>query len=440
MKARKVIKVYSSIITKNIPLFLAVGLLNILFSASGWFPNPAMEEVAGYLYEAAIPILLGYYAGKYPGRQVGGLAGAIGAAGLVCAGSQSVMTGAILIGFASGYMTDTFYKKIETRLPTGFEMMTRNLTISILGVLWAGIAYYLLSPLLRIFDNGLLYVLNGLIKNGLLPGISLFIEPLKIFFLNNCINHGLLIPIGMEQLQTAGTSVLFLLETNPGPGLGVLLAVFFKNRETRTDTASVIGVHVLGGIHEVYLPYVLANLRLILSVTAGGLVGSMWFVWSGVGLKGAVSPGSILTILLMSEANDMIPIITGILLSTLVSFLCSCFLMGMGQRADVEAVPEQEEAPGSIRRIYVVCDAGLGSSAMGAALLRRLLRTQEITGIDVLAAASDDIPADADLLVCQRDFYLQGTLSEVTIPFRQVERLTNMEAYGELVSELKGRE
>ncbi len=115
--------------------------------------------------------------------------------------------------------------------------------------------FYLLAPVI----NGLMSVLESmvswLIDNGLLPVASLVIEPAKVFFLNNAINHGVLTPLGSAEAAREGSSVLFLLEANPGPGLGVLLAfTVFGVGAARATAPGALIIHFFGGIHEVYFP------------------------------------------------------------------------------------------------------------------------------------------------------------------------------------------
>lgn len=471
MSWKRVLKSYSSIITKTIPLFLAVGFLNLLFSHSGWFPNKDMGDMAVYLYHVLVPVLLGYYAGKRPGNQTGGITGAIASAGLVCAGSNASILGAVIVGGTAGYLSDRCYSHLENRLPAGFEMIVKNLMIGVGGTAFGVLSFYVLSPVFLFAGNVISGVLGTMTERGLLPLVSLVVEPLKIMFLNNSLNHGVFIPLGMEQMERTGKSVLFLIESNPGPGLGILLAYLALHRKENKDagdTVTVMAVHLLGGIHEVYFPYVLSDLRLLAAVMAGGAAGTMCFGLLDAGLKGPVSPGSILTILLMAGTGDWGTILLGILASCAVSFGAACVILGGGgcresgdnRNAGEEAGENRnvrtesgdnrnarmedredimKERQGTITHIYVVCDAGLGSSAMGAALLRRKLKEAGTDHVTVQAAAYDDIPDDADLLVCQRDFYSQRMKGKEMVETMQIEKLTSVQEYERLIEGIKGR-
>ena len=438
---KNVLKSYSSIITKTIPLFLAVGFLNIFFSDSGWFPNKDMAAMAAYLYHRVVPVLLGYYAGKKPGSQTGGITGAIASAGLVCASSNASILGAVMVGAMAGWVSDSFYWSIEKRLPSGFEMIVKNLIIGTVGIAFGAVSFYIMSPCFKAVGNTAAQGMSILTTRGLLPLVSLAVEPLKIMFLNNSLNHGVFIPLGMEQMEETGKSVLFLVESNPGPGLGILLSYYVLHRKEKGDTATVMAVHLFGGIHEVYFPYVLSDLRLLAAVMAGGAAGTLCFDLLGAGLRGPVSPGSILTILLLAGAGDWLNIFLGIMASAAAAFGVACLISG-GQKTAVEeetVMKCKTEEKGRIAHIYVVCDAGLGSSAMGAALLRRKLREAGHSHVAAQAAAYDDIPADADLLVCQRDFYSQRIKGRETVETIQIERLTSADEYACLIDGIKGR-
>ena len=144
-------------------------------------------------------------------------------------------------------------------------------------------------------------------------------------------------PIGIHQVEQFGQSLVFLIESNPGPGLGVLLAymVFGKGGTKQTAGGASI-IHFFGGIQEIYFPYVLMKPRLILALIAGGMAGVSTLVLFDAGLVSAASPGSIFAILVMAPKSSMLGVALSILISTVVSFLCSSFILKTDQKDEVE--------------------------------------------------------------------------------------------------------
>lgn len=431
----KTVKSYGSIISKNIALFLTVGVLHMLFSEYGWFPNTAANQLADVIYRWMIPLMISYAAGRKQDEETGGMAAVLAASGIVLADSHVAVLSAILIGSLAGYSIRRVWQILEDRIKPGFEMISKNLLIVFWGVLYAAISYYGVIPLLSGLNQGLGNMVNLLLQHHLLFLANLLIEPLKILFFNNWVNHGILIPLGMEQLCETGKSIFFLLETNPGPGAGILLALYLRQRREKKDFLSALTIQLFGGIHEVYFPYVLADIKLLAAVCAGGMAGTICFSALQAGLVGPASPGSILTILMLCRPVDMIGVLPGIVLSAAVS--CSLALILWKPEERKVRADKAEEKKASIHVIYVVCDAGMGSSAMGAALLRRRLKEAEITSVTVKAAPLDHIPPDRDLIVCQQDFYEQFLKEQTDLVIRTVVRLTDVNEYDRLVQALK---
>lgn len=431
----KTVKNYGSIISKNISLFLAVGVLHMLFSEYGWFPNAAANQVADVIYRWMIPLMISYAAGRKQDEEIGGMVAVLAASGIVLADSHVAILSAILIGSLAGYTIRLLWRMLEERIKPGFEMISKNLLIVFWGVLYAAISYYGVIPVLAELNRSLGNVVNLLLQYHLLFLANVLIEPLKILFFNNWVNHGILIPLGMEQLRETGESIFFLLETNPGPGAGILLALYLRQRREKKDLLSALTIQLFGGIHEVYFPYVLADMKLLAAVCAGGMAGTICFSVFQVGLAGPASPGSILTILMLCRPLDMIGVLLGIVLSAAVSCSLALILWKPKQMKGREDKVEEIKAP--IHVIYVVCDAGLGSSAMGSALLRRRLKEAGMTSVTVKAAPLDHIPPDRDLIVCQQDFYEQFLKDGTDLVIRTVERLTDVSEYDRLIQALK---
>lgn len=317
------------------------------------------------------------------------------------------------------------------------QMLGKNLILGTTGALFSAAGIYLILPLLErtaeLFFSGISF----LTRYNMTACLSIFIEPAKVFFLNNVVNHMMLVPAGMEQIRETGSTVLFLMETNPGPGIGVILALFYMKKLHKNEAASVLTAHALGGIHEVYFPFVLADLRLLPAVILGGMTGNIVFQISKSAVKGMVSPGSIFTILLMADSGCRWKVLAGILLSAATSFLTGVLILkkasvyqkkhsspkiSSSQKKETEEEPEsrlqqertqEENMEKSLKKIAFVCDGGIGSSVMGAALLRRKLQSLGKTEITVEAYALDLVPGDIDIIICQKDFYnIHGSVLE----------------------------
>jgi len=292
--------------------------------------------------------------------------------------------------------------------------------------------------LLTFLGNGLSFM----IARGIIPFISLVVEPLKIIFFNNWINHGFFLPLGLEQMKSQGSSILFLLETNPGPGFGILLAYALVYRNMRKQMLSSLIIQSLGGIHEVYFPYVLSDIRLLGAAIAGSIAGNYCFMVTGSGLLGPASPGSIITIMIMADKKHWLGILTGIFVSAGVTCLLSCLIMSRRKQktvVDEEILQKDEGMPMKKMehaKIYFVCDVGMGSSAMASALFKKRLKLEGLTEVQVFHVSVDRIPPDADAIVCQKDF--ARSLSGIDKPCFTVNNLTDMSGYKELLNWLMG--
>lgn len=428
---RRIGKFYSSIMMQNIGIFIFIGLLFVLFQENGWLPNENIYAISRFVYVNILPACVAYMGGSRLSGNTGGILAVLMAAGCISANQEA----GILAGMLSAPIGGTCWKYIgeplKRRTKSETQMLAGNLLCGILGVVLAVAGYYVAAPALELASAGLTFCVNELMKHRLIAAVSIVTEPAKILFLNNIINHGVLVPIGMEQLAQTGKSVLFLVETNPGPGLGMLAALYCSNRKKRSVYAAAITAQTVGGLHEVYFPEVLGNLWLLLPLSLAGAAGTAWFEIMDCGLQGAVSPGSVVTILMMAGKTEAPKVLPGILISAGVSFAGTMAVLAVqrkirerghkeaseeerdvqridGEKHEVPAaqslVIEEEETRMEIRKIGFVCDAGVGSSAMGAALFRRRLAQNHIEGIEVEAYACDQIPEGLDIMVCQQDF------------------------------------
>ena len=438
--AGKILKYYSRVIAECIPLFVTAGLLSV-FSA-GIVQNEHLYEMSNILSFLVIPVFMGYKAGTMCGGDVGGLAGTLAASAVVMTEPASAMILSAISGGVAGFLCRKGLDRLKNWIPSGFEMLFSNLYLASLGLLAGGAAFVFMIPEAEWLLGFLGNVLSRMIDKGIIPFISFLVEPLKIIFFNNWINHGFFLPLGLEQLKTQGSSILFLLETNPGPGFGILLAHALIYRNMRKSMVSSLIIQSLGGIHEVYFPYILSDIRLLAGAIAGSIVGNYCFMMTGSGLLGPASPGSIITILIMADKKHWLGIVMGILLSAAVTCLLSCLILS-GKKGnaliDKEKEPKEEEMTGKkmeFARIYFVCDVGMGSSAMASALFKKKLKLEGLSGVEVFHVSADRIPADADAIVCQKDF--ARFLSEIHIPCFTVDNLTDMTGYKELLNWLMG--
>ena len=419
-------KFLSGMVMPNIGAFIAWGLITAFFIPSGWFPNETFSQLVSPIQKYLLPILIGFSGGKAVAGIRGGVMGAIATSGVIVGSDIPMFIGAMIVGPLSGYVIKKFDKMVEGKIPSGFEMFINNFSIGILGMIFAIISLMLVGPVIATITGFLSKGVAFIISKGLLPFVSIFIEPGKVLFLNNAINHGILGPIGIDQTINLGKSVLFLLESNPGPGLGVILAYyFFSKGSVKQSTPSAAVIHFLGGIHEIYFPYILMSPILIVAVIIGSFAGIFLFSFFSVGLVASPSPGSIFSILALSAKGDHLKIILGILVSTVVTFVLSGFFIRKNSDKFEESFNQAKdkmqnlkytkiENVGDIKRIVFACDAGMGSSAMGASKFKNRLKK---VGIDIFVSYSsvDNIKEDAQVIVTHKDLVNRVNIKNVRI-------------------------
>ena len=429
-KVQKLGRALSGMVMPNIGAFIAWGFITALFIEKGWLPNAQLAEMVTPMLKYVLPVLIGYTGGKMIAGDRGSVIGAIATVGIVVgAGDTTMLIGGMIMGPLGGWVIKKFDELVDGKIPSGFEMLVNNFSVGILGLILAIIGFYAIGPVVIAVTSVLQAGVEFLVKRNLIFLTSLFIEPAKVLFLNNAINHGILSPLGIEQAKEMGSSIMFLLEANPGPGLGVLLAycIFGKGSSKESAPGAVI-IHFLGGIHEIYFPYILMNPALILAVMLGGASGVLTFSVSGAGLVAAASPGSIIAILAMTAKGKYFAVIAGVVVATVVSFLVSSVFVkraaARDEEQDLDAAQAQmknmkaeaknqkvevgqddvavaidkEVAVSDIKKIIFACDAGMGSSAMGAARFKSRIKDLNL-GIEVAAAPVDNVPADAQIIV-----------------------------------------
>ena len=403
----------SGMVMPNIGAFIAGGVITALFIPEGWWPNGQLAQLVGPMLTYLLPLLIAYTAGRNVAGERGGVIGAIAAVGVIVGSDIPMFIGAMIMGPLAGYAIRRFDRMVEGRVKAGFEMLVSNFSIGILGMLLAVLGYYVVGSVV----SGLTMLISSgaelVIRHGLLPLVSLFVEPAKVLFLNNAVNHGIFSPIGIEQARETGQSIMFLLETNPGPGLGVLLAYWlFSRGNARQSAPGAVIIQFFGGIHEIYFPYILARPVLIVAAIAGSAAGLLFFSLSDAGLVAPASPGSILSVLAMAPKGKTLIVLLGVVISAAVSLVVAAPFIRRASKTETEGDPAVGKLPQStagisphaagrpVRKVIFACDAGMGSSALGATRFRKRLRDAEI-GVAVGNSAADRIPSDADVVICQ---------------------------------------
>lgn len=415
-------KFLSSMVMPNIGAFIAWGFITALFIEKGWLPNAQLATLNGPMLNYLLPVLIAFQGGKLIGGDRGGVMGAIATIGVIVgAPDYPMLMGAMVMGPLAGFVIKKFDQAMDGRMPAGFEMLINNFSIGIFGMLLAIVGYYAIGP----FMSAVLVVLKGgvqvLVNHNLLPLAAIFIEPAKVLFLNNAINHGIFTPIGIEQAAEAGKSIMYMLEANPGPGLGLLLAywAFSKDKATKDSAPGAIIIHFLGGIHEIYFPYILMNPLVIVGPIAGNICAILFYSITKAGLVGPSAPGSIIAFMSMSPKTSIAITALGVLIAAAVSFLVSSPIVKMAgsksledaqkKTSDMKAESKGQAAEvlsgadvktDDIKKIVFACDAGMGSSAMGATKFRNRIKPLNL-GITVTNTSVDNVPADADVVVCQ---------------------------------------
>lgn len=451
----------SGMVMPNIGAFIAWGLITALFIETGWMPNERIAQLVGPMSSVLLPLLIAYTGGNVVAGQRGGVIGAIATMGVIVGSDVPMFIGAMVVGPLSAWVIKKFDKLMENHVKAGFEMLVNNFSLGIIGAVLAVLAMYGVTPLVSTLNEWMGIGVGFFVKHGILPLTSLFIEPAKVLFLNNAINHGILSPMGIQQVEEMGKSLFFLLEANPGPGLGVLLAYCIAGKgNAKSSAPGAVIIHFFGGIHEIYFPYILMNPLLLLATIAGGAAGVFTFNLMGVGLTAPASPGSILALVMMAERHCYVGLFLGVLIAAAVSFVIAVPLLKfMGKDTSLEEAQQKKDAmkkqakgiqddssaaapakgQGKIRKIAFACDAGMGSSAMGATVLKKKIAAAGLEGIEVIHTPVSSIPADVQIVVTHQEL---GERAERSNPNAERVLITNFLAapeYDVLVEDLKKR-
>jgi PTS system mannitol-specific IIC component len=460
VKVQRFGRFLSGMVMPNIGAFIAWGIITALFIPTGWIPNEHLAKLVGPIITYLLPLLIGYTGGQMVHGTRGGVIGAVTTMGVVVGTDIPMFLGAMLVGPFSAWVLKKFDKAVEGKVRSGFEMLVNNFSSGIIGAILALLAYTVVGPVVQVFSKALASGVQVLVNAGLLPLANLLIEPGKVLFLNNAINHGVLSPIALDQAAKTGKSLLFMLESNPGPGLGVLLAYWlFGKGSAKQSAPGAIIIHFFGGIHEIYFPYILMNPRLILATMAGGVTGTFTFSLFHAGLVAPPSPGSIFAYIAMAPKGGLLQVFTGIITAAAVSFLIAGLLLKTSKKEEqeddlqqaVEKVKQMKAAPNpesvsasdaagqkgktEVRKIVFSCDAGMGSSAMGASILKKKLKE---AGIDVAVTntAISEIPGDADIVITHKSLTERAKAQAPQAEHISIDNFLKSPEYDELVKRL----
>ena len=434
-KIQKFGRYLSNMVQPNIGAFIAWGLITAFFIPTGWFPNETLAKLVSPMLTYLLPILIAYSGGNMVYGHRGGVVGSIMAAGVIVGSNIPMFLGAMITGPLGAFLIKKLDEIISPKIPTGFEMLINNFSAGILGMILAIISLYLIGPAVEMISNALSNGVKILVDLKLLPLVSIIVEPAKVFFLNNAINHGVFSPIGIQQVTESGKSIFFTIETNPGPGLGVLLAysIFGKGNSKATAPGAAI-IHFFGGIHEIYFPYILMNPVLIIALIIGGMSGVLTTLILKGGLIAVPAPGSIIAMLAVTPKGGFIATIGSVLISAIITFLLSSiFVKKSHSEENLEEAIEKSKSNKSlnsndtenkekniisqinemtleealknnikINKIVVACDAGMGSSAMGATILKKLATEKGIENITIVNSAISNLDDSADIIITQK--------------------------------------
>ena len=410
----------------NIGAFIAWGLITAMFIPGGWWPNEHIAKMVAPMLKYLLPTLIAFTAGKNVGGYRGGVAGAVAAMGVIIGTDTPMFLGAMLMGPLAGWCVKRFDKLVEGKVGAGFEMLVDNFSLGIIAMLLAIAGYLVIGNVVSWITDALSNGVNWMLSHKMNPLLALLVDPAKVLFLNNAVNHGIMTPLGIQQAAEMGQSMLFLVDPNPGPGLGILLACWVFGRGTTKQSAPGAAViQLLGGIHEIYFPYVLARPILLLAVMAGNVCALSFYTLTDFGLVAPASPGSLISIILMSPRGRTLIGILGVLIGTAVSFLLSIPMVKsrpdfQGESEGASSAPAGDlsgslgvaaGALGDIRKIVFACDAGMGSSALGATRFKARLMKAGLQDIKCTNCAVGEIPADASLVVCQQELADRARLS-----------------------------
>jgi len=469
----------SSMILPNIAAFIAWGIVTMFFIPAGFTPNEALAGLVGPMIIYLLPLLIANQGGRLVYDTRGGVVASIATIGVIVGTDIPMFLGAMIMGPLAAWLMKQVDRIWEGKIKAGFEMLVNNFSAGILGFVLAIAGFFAFGPVVQALSNGLEAAVDWLVKLSLLPLLSILVEPGKVLFLNNAINHGVFTPIGTQQASETGKSILFLVEANPGPGLGILLAfTFFGIGMARATAPAAIIIQFFGGIHEIYFPYVLMKPILILAAIAGGMTGVATNVLFSSGLRAPAAPGSIIAVLAQTASDSYVGVILSVILSATVSFVIAAIILRASRKRDLAkenagdlsaAIAQTEANKGKesgvlqnlqaegvaagggllaegeeaaferkpIHTIIFACDAGMGSSAMGATVLRNKIKKAGIDSVTVTNKAIANLTDDVDLVITHQDLTDRARLQSPSALHVSVENFMSSPKYDEILNLLE---
>lgn len=441
----------TAMVLPNIGAFIAWGFITALFIPTGWLPNEQFGEIVGPMITYLLPLLIGYTGGQLVGDKRGAVAGAIGTMGVIVGADIPMFVGAMIMGPLSAWAIVQFDKKIEHKIPSGFEMVVNNFSLGIIGMIFCLLAYEIVGPAVTAANLFVKSGIEALVATGYLPLLAVINEPAKVLFLNNAIDQGIYYPLGLQAAAETGKSIFFMVASNPGPGLGLLLAFAkFGQGLSKRSAPSAIIIHFFGGIHELYFPYVLMKPIMILAVIAGAATGIATFNMLDAGLVAGPSPGSIFSYLALTPKGGF--------MATIVSFLVASAILKISNKTESEEEFEESvvgmkemKAEGKaqpttqiitektettpIQFVAFACDAGMGSSAMGASTFKLKL-VQAGYDIEVKHFAIEKVPSNADVVVTHESLK-DRAIKATGLPVITITNFLNDPALNELLNKIE---
>lgn len=420
---RAVVQAFGGFLTNmvipNIGAFIAWGILTALFIPTGWIPNDTLGSMVGPTIKYLLPLLLAHTGGGMIAGYRGSVMGTLGTIGLIIGSDIPMFLGAMIVGPLGGWIIKKWDNFIDSKIPVGFEMLVNNFSLGIIGFTLMILSFSVIGPVIVGANEFVTNAIQALVSTGFLPLLSLINEPAKVLFLNNVIDQGIYYPLGMQQSVDIGKSIYFMVASNPGPGLGLLIAyALFGSKTAKLQAPGAMIIHFLGGIHELYFPFVLMKPITIVSMILGGMSGTLIFQLTGTGLVAGPSPGSIFAYLALTPRGDFFGVILGVLVATLVSFAVTSLILKVQKVEDEEESFEayqkqskkmKQEGKSILSdtlishslslKIAFACDAGMGSSAMGATSFKKRITSNNINSIEVKHYRIEDVPKDTDIIV-----------------------------------------
>jgi len=451
----------SGMVMPNIGAFIAWGILTALFIETGWLPNEALNNLVGPTLTYLMPVLIGYTGGTMIHGRRGGVAGALATMGVVIGADITMLIGGMIMGPLGAWIMKKVDKMFEGKVKPGLEMLVDNFSMGIVGALMMILGYVAIEPIFNVILTILSSGVQVLVDRNLLPLTSIFVQPAQVLFLNNAINHGIMVPIGIEQAAETGKSLLFLVEANGGVWTGVALAfaIWGKGMAKKSAPAAV-AIMGLGGIAEVVFPYVLSKPKTIIGPMLGNAAGLLTLQILGGGTVAAVSPGSIFALLAMTPKGGFVANIAGYIVALAVTTLATGFIIRMDKNGDEEesieevsventvipsAVPSTENkslgfVPDVVRTVVFACDAGMGSSVMAVSIMKTKVN-KAMLDIEVEHMAIQDLDDRADIIVTSKSLEprVLDTISnfDKKIPVFAMDNLLDNKKYDELINKIK---